>query len=364
MSTIDVKITQVNKQESKNLQASQLILEFKGKSVNSTLVNTIRRLCYDYVPTYAFPAELITIEKNNSVYDNDYMKCRLSQITAPNIKNNVYFLEDKYWMNIEYKDPNRLRHPDDNKVIDIYCNITNNTNENMNVTTEHIKIYEDGEELNNKFDKKYPHLLIDLRPKESFSCKLSSALSIGKISSIWSAAGNCYYEELDNDKFKFVIESQGQMDEYEILHKACRILKEKINLTKKLLDDKYDLPSLKNTNKLKLVLENEDHTLGGIINEYLQENKDIIFSGVSKPDLEINTMIIEFMSSKNNPIKPLIDTLDYIHEMFDDIENKIMKLGEKFINYKINNKTNSIIFFYFLPFCLIFLNITVDCVIV
>lgn len=338
MSKVDIKIKQLNKQEFKDLQNSQLVLQISGETVNPSLVNTLRRICYDYVPTYAFPAELITIEKNKSVYNNDYMKCRLSQMTLPNIKNDIFFLEDKYWFNIDFKDPNRLRHPDDKKVIDIYCNVTNNTNDNINVTTEDIKIFENGDELKNKYDKKFPHLLINLRPSDTFSCKLTSALSIGKNNSIWAAAGNVYFEELEDKKYKLTVESQGQMDEYEILHKACRILKEKILITKKLLEEKYNKSSNDETKKIKIVLDNEDHTLGGIINEFLQENENIAYSGLSKPDLAIDSMEIEFMSFKNNPIKPFMDTLDFIVKISDDMEKQFEKLGEKFINYKYNNK--------------------------
>jgi hypothetical protein len=43
-----------------------------GKSVNPVLVNTLRRLSYDYVPIYAFPGESIQIEKNTSIFNNDY----------------------------------------------------------------------------------------------------------------------------------------------------------------------------------------------------------------------------------------------------------------------------------------------------
>ena len=65
MDKADIKITQVSKQEFSNLRSSQLILLFSGKTVNTTLVNTIRRLTQDYVPTYAFPVETITIERKH-----------------------------------------------------------------------------------------------------------------------------------------------------------------------------------------------------------------------------------------------------------------------------------------------------------
>src|SRR5579885_2835589 len=134
MEPIDIKITQLHKQEFKNLQSSQLIIEISGKSVNSALVNTFRRISYDYIPTYAFPTESIYIEKNTSIFNNDYMKLRLSQMTIPNIVNKIYYLEDKYWKNIKYDNPERDKHPNDKKILEFYVNAINNTNEIMNVT--------------------------------------------------------------------------------------------------------------------------------------------------------------------------------------------------------------------------------------
>lgn len=49
MQPIDIKIKQISKQEFKNLQSSQLTLELSGKTVTTALVNTLRRLSYDYV---------------------------------------------------------------------------------------------------------------------------------------------------------------------------------------------------------------------------------------------------------------------------------------------------------------------------
>lgn len=339
MDKIDIKISQVHKQEFKNLQAGQLVLSLSGKTVNSTLVNTLRRLAYDYIPTYAFPSESISIEKNTSIFNNDYMRLRLSQMTVPNIIVSTYFLEDKYWKNVDFRNPEREKHPDDKKILEVYINATNNTNDVMNVTTEYAKVYEDGVELKDRFDPKYPLLIIQLRPGEVFSCRCVGIMSIGLVNNIWAAAGNAFFKEINENEFQLTIESQGQMDEYEIMHKSCRVLKDKINITKKLIKDKYDSPLIKDVSMIKLEIENEDHTLGNIINEYLQNSKNVLFSGVSKPNLLVDNMIIEFQTIKNNPLQYLDETLDYIISIADEIENQIENLGSEFISYVKINKT-------------------------
>ena len=142
--SIDILIEELQKRELKGLQDSRLILVFTGKTVTPELINSIRRLCIDYIPTYAFNKYGITIEKNTSIFNNDYMKLRLSQITMPNIINNIYYLDNDYWFQIDYSNPNRPKHPNDNKIIEMYIQAHNTTSDVLDVTTNHSKIYEDG----------------------------------------------------------------------------------------------------------------------------------------------------------------------------------------------------------------------------
>lgn len=330
MSNIDIKIKEVSKQGFKNLQASQLSIELSGKNASLVLVNTLRRLSYDYVPTYAFPANLITIDKNSSIFDNDYMRLRLSEITIPNISNKIAYLNDKYWKNVDYGNPEREKHPDDNKTLELNINVTNDTKENMNVTTEYARVFENGVELQKKFDPKFPLLIVQLRPGEFFSCHCVAALGIGKVNHIFSAAGNAYFDDyVDGKETKYILtlESQGQIDEYEILYKACIAIKEKLGITKELIKKQYDSPMVKEETMLHLELTNEDHTLGNIINDFLQDHKDVLFSGISKPSLLIDTMVITLKTVKKNPLIPIIDTIDYLVKLFDNIQSQIKKLG-------------------------------------
>lgn len=326
MSSIDIKIKEVSKQEFKNLQQSQLVIELSGKTTSLALVNTLRRLAYDHVPTYAFPTDSITIDKNTSIFDNDYMRLRLSEITIPNVSNKVNYLDDQYWRNVDYSNPEREKHPDDNKVLELYINVINDTKEVMNVTTEYARVFENGAEVN-KFDPKFPLLIIQLRPNESFSCRCVGSLGIGKVNHIFSAAGNAYFDN-DKDKYILTLESQGQLDEYEILYKSCIALKEKLHITKELIKNQYDSPMVKNEKTLRLELPNEDHTLGNIINDFLQDHKEVLFSGISKPSLLLDKMVITMKTIKNNPLIPITETIDYLVKVFDNIQSQVKKMGK------------------------------------
>lgn len=327
MQPIDIKIKQISKQEFKNLQSSQLTLELSGKTVTTALVNTLRRLSYDYVPTYAFPSELITIDKNVSVFDNDYMRLRLSEITIPNITNKIDYLDDQYWRNVNFSNPERDKHPDDNKILELYVNAKNDTKEIMNVTTENTRVFENGVELKEVFSSKFPSLIIQLRPGGSFSCRCVAALSVGKVNHIFCAAGNAYFDEDNSNKFMLTLESQGQISEYEILYKSCIIIKEKLKATKELLKEQYNDAKIKDVTKLKVELKNEDHTLGNIINEYLQDHKGVLFAGLSKPSLLIDTVVITMETLKKDPLIPLLETIDYVGKIFDNIQVQIKKLN-------------------------------------
>ena len=130
-----------------------------------------------------------------------------------------------------------------------------------------------------------------------------------------------------NDKFMLTLESQGQMSEYEILYKSCIIMKEKLKITKELLKEQYSDAKIKDITKLKIELKNEDHTLGNIINEYLQDHKGVLFAGVSKPSLLIDTMVITMQTLKKDPLGPLLETIDYVIKIFDNIQTQIKKLS-------------------------------------
>lgn len=327
MNKVDVKISQLHKQEVKGLQCSQLVLEFSGHSVNSTVVNTFRRLALDYVPTYAFTPETINIEENNSIFNDDYMRLRLAQLTVPNITVPVTYLPDRYWREIDYADPERERHQDDKANYELYINKVNSTTDVMNVTTNDVVILDNGKEIY-RFDKQYPHLLIQLRPKEVFKCHARAVLGIGKRNDIWAAAADAYYEDISPTKYNLTVESQGQLDEYEILIKGCDILTAKMDEIRKLIHEKYNTTEIKNQNLLHLSLVHEDHTTANIINEFLQIHPGIAFAGLSKPDLLQEEMVIKFRSVKENPIKPLIETIDFVVELTDSIKKQLAKLAK------------------------------------
>jgi DNA-directed RNA polymerase subunit L len=328
MDKIDIKITKLKKQPFKDLQASQLMLQFKGNTIRPAVVNALRRMSLNDVPTYAFCKDSINIEKNTTIFNNDYMELRLEQLTIPNVNVPVTLLDDKYWHQryVKYDDINREKDPSDTINLEIVINETNNTSAVYNLTTDDVKIYQDGVDVSNKFDKKNPLLILKMRPAETFNCVAKAVLGKGLRNNIWAAAATCYYEYDKINDVKFTMESQGQLDEYDILIRSCQIIKHKMKITKEQLQEKYENSDIINQKELSINFDNEDHTFGEVLNDFLQENNEIAFSGLSKPDLLKSEILIRMKTIKNNPLKPLFATMEYVIKIYDEIEKQLLKL--------------------------------------
>ncbi|AYV78778.1 MAG: DNA directed RNA polymerase subunit L [Edafosvirus sp.] len=332
---IDLTITQLEKKEFKDLISSKLVIQLTGKDANVVMANTLRRTSFDDIATYAFCNESINIEYNDTIFNSDYMRLRLSQIPIFNIENDVYFLPLKYWKKINYADPKREKHPDE-KVIQMYISSHNDTTEIMNVTTNHIKFYQDTMEIPNKYDSKYPILLVQLRPNETFKCQMKAVLGVGERNNIWAASSTAFYDELETNKINFTIESQGQMDEYEILVKACKIIQLKLETLKSDIQKKLTEGQIKPSQDIEIDFDGEDHTMGSLITYSLQDHPNITYAGVSKPDHLIKQIKIKMISTDDttSALDPFFEVLDHLKQIYGILENKIYQLGKKHIKLK------------------------------
>lgn len=325
MDPVNIKVNKLHKQNKEGLQKSQLVINISGKSATNAVVNSLRRLSLENVPTYSFCDKSINIEVNSSVFDNDYMRNRLSLLTIPNLKVPIYYLRDEYWKNVDYADPNRSKDPDDKLLYDMYINSTNNGDDIMNVTTNEAEYYRDGTREENVFDKNYPVLLVQLKPGQSFKCQCRLVLGVGKRNCCWNASSNSFFEEVD-DSFKLTVESMGQLDEVDIMVKSCAYMKERLRETKELLLKKYNTPDITNGDKLLIILDNETHTLGAVLGDALQMNKDVVYAGTSRPDLLLDQIKIKLMTAKTNPLPIVGKTIDYLIELYDNLQKQFSGL--------------------------------------
>lgn len=327
--------------------SSKLQLKLTGADVNNIIVNTIRRVLIDDIPSYAFCSDLIKITDNTSVFNNDMMRVRLEQLPVINVELDAFFLENKYWKNVDYSDPKRNKHPKE-KMIELSVTAYNDTNSVKNITTNHIKFYEDGEEIPQKYNKDCPILLVQLRPAETFKCSMRAAIGIGLRNNIWSAVSNAYYDDnTTNSKtgefittkgtdILFTVESLGQFDEYDCLIKACKFIKKKLEDIKNDITTKVQSKLIPDTREMIFVFENEDHTIGQLINDAFQDHPNIMYSGVSKSDHFVRSIKITIVSDNTikSPYKAMVEQIDMLKNKYEYIEKQFVSLNK-------NKKTSS-----------------------
>ena len=332
--SLSIECNEIEMHESNGLDASWLTLLFSGKDFNIKLANSLRRACSNNIPTFAIPQELITIELNTSVaFNNDYMKLRLAQLPVYGLDPDLYFLAEKYWNKdtVNYADPKREKHPKE-KSIEFYINSHNNSSMITNVTTNDIKMFIDGE-LINPYNKKYPMLLIKLRPNDRFKCHMKAVLGVGERNVIWAGARNVYYDEKNTSKNEilFTIEGNGQCHEYDTLLKACKFLIKKYTDLRTDLNKKFKSKEILPKKVIYLKLDKEDYTIAEPLNYELQDHKNIIMSGLSRPDHLVRSIQIKVESDENidSPIPAIL-------ECIDAVTNKFMHIG--YIISELKNK--------------------------
>ena len=327
--TLDINVQEISFTQQNGFISSQLVLALSGKDMNSVIANTLRRVSYDDIPTYAF--EQINIEHNNSkAFDNDFMTMHLRQLPIYDIKTDLYYLHPKYWQNIDYSDKNRQKHESELSIEGV-INVLNNTNELMNVTTKQLSYYIDGKQVeypNRRPD--HPILLIELLPNQTFKCQMKAYLGVGEKDSIWFASKLSYYNyDSDPNNITFTIESTGQFSEYEILIKCCKLIKLKLNAIKNEVQNRIDTKEIRPSQIIHIDLANEDHTIGNLINNALQDHQQIAFSGVSKPDhlVKLIKFKIQSIDDVESPLGALFEVIDYLKSVFTLIEKKFSDLS-------------------------------------
>ena len=349
------------------------ILSFTIQNCDVSLVNALRRLILSDVETVGFNTEPynesdIKIIENTSSLHNEFLLQRIGLVPL--------FVND-----VNKFDPSKYK---------FSLNVQNTSNNILSVTTKDIKITDadtNDEVSNDTFFKANPitndHILIiKLKPnpnKEGEKLHFEGVASIGNgskhsrfspVSCItyinvidqekYNAALEKFIEESEGEnidleakfkttygeryfktnslerpsEFEFTIESIGALKPYIIFLKALDILI--IKLT-------YFLNNLeKNSDKVKIqesvgvmkgydiIINNENHTLGYLLQSYIQilHNDDINFVGYRNPHPLKDNIELTISTSDNNidKIKTIINsTTKSIIEIINNVKKEIHK---------------------------------------
>ena len=303
--------------------ASLLKLEISGNKVTYPVINSLRKICLDQIPIYAFHTSKINIIKNTSVFDNTYMRNRLSQLPILNLENKVKFLPLKYYKNGLLTE----KHPDDTTDIEVFIKSKNDGPEKiLNVTTNDLIITINNERIDNSkmYSKEHPILLIQLRIGEEFECSMKSVLSVGEFDSIFNSS-NSYYDEINPNKYYFSIESSGQLPSYKLLEIGCEIILEKMKIIEDNISNNQYETLITENNSAIIELINEDHTCGGIINEMIQNMKESIYCGITKPNFMQKNILFKIKTDKSTTPtdifkKGIIQSKKIVEELKENLE--------------------------------------------
>jgi len=351
----DIKIIDKTKKDYNN----RIEFVLSGDDINYNIINTLRRGIEEYIPSYAFDLKNMIIKHNTSIFNNDYMRLRLSLVPVLGVKNDISNIEkvlnleaetnktifDKKLENVEV-----LKQMEDKQLKERANNLTlivnktiNNSNKIMNITTDNAIFRYNTKIIPSPYNP--PLLLIKLKPGQEFSCECYSSLDIPLRNAIYLPCSICSYEENDINNFLFKLESLGQLTEKDLLMRSCLIIINKLKILKDVIYDKIknyksetikDIYNLDNkTNSLNdeldihlingiIKLEHESHTMGPLITRYLQEDKHILFAGYKVEQLLVKELKITYKTDGKN----ILDIFNNIFDKIIKIYNQLFKQFE------------------------------------
>lgn len=321
---------------------SRLEFKIQGKNLDYISMNTLRRIIMSDIPIYAY--DIFKFENNTSVFNNNYIKLRLMNIPIWHIENNIIYYEpnnEDTKIDEEYEDDHhdiaqedftsvtelsevkevikdtKVEQTINTKQLTMYVNFKNKSQDILTVTTNDAKFYYNEKIINSPY--KTPIPLVDLQPDQEIAFSAISKLGIEEKNAIYSAVSVCYYKQIKDNEFDFVIESRGQLNEERIIIVAID------NIIKKMDSFLNLLKSTKIDDKLEGIINvnNEGHTLGNIISRGLQQHNNISFAGYKLVHpLSKKLEIIYKLKKVGKIINIIEDVINYYSEIYKSIKKQ------------------------------------------
>ena len=284
---------------------------------NHIIINTIRRTILSDIPIYAFNNFIFTI--NESIFNNNYMKLRLSNMPVWGIPNKIdkFTRENKTQMENVLEDEGIIDIPMDDDIdlenelsvntsslnqLTMYVDYKNINKSIVTVTTNDAKFYYSNNNIPSPYPVPIP--LIKLQPTQAINFSAITVLGTEKESSIYSAVTICYYNEINDDEFKFILESKGQIQEQRIFEVAL------INIIYTLEKLIKIIPLEENSHIGEIIINEENNTIGNLLSYWLQKHKNVKFACYNIPHLLENKVIIHY---------ELINEKVKLKEVFNDL---------------------------------------------
>jgi DNA-directed RNA polymerase subunit L len=319
---------------------SRLEFNICGSDINYVIVNTLRREIMTSIPIYAF--DDIKFEKINSIFHSNMLNLRLTNLPVWGIINTVDYIDynlksinvsnNNFDINEDINDDIDLNIADvynlsSLKQLTMYVNYKNKTNDIVTVTTDDAKFYYDEKQIESPYLNKNLQI-VKLKPDQEIAFSAITRVGTEFEHTMFSAISIATYEQKTNTNFNFILESRGQITEKRILIVSIiNIIKRLDNFIKCLNDVTTKLLLIENTSDNldgKIIINNEDHTLGNLISRGLQQHNQINSAGYNLEHPLVRKVIFSYSMKSNNNIKKICeDVVNYYLDLFARIRKHI-----------------------------------------
>jgi len=319
-------------------------------NINRALINTIRIHIFQKVPEKCFTK--IIIIKNTSCYDNNELEDRFSMIplkgdeitetefidfinqeqndnktisTIETSTNQIFDDEQLTEYNFEtnYMLLSSLQNV---KGVALYCKVKND-NKNMDVmyvTTEHCRYYKNGNEISNPYNE-LPLLLCKLRLNQELEFVAYSSIEIANNNPLWEPIRNCWFVELESNKYKFTIISKGQTYPRDIIIRAVKIIEQRIDKFSKILqDNEKDL----NSNPIQINIQDDKYSIGDVLSHYLRLDKNVKMANYKVPHIMKDESILSVRFEDNITDKIFDIFMNCFERIKEDLNICILNLNK------------------------------------
>lgn len=283
---------------------SKSIFKLKGNNVNHVLLNTLRRTIYTDIPIYAF--NRIVFEKNTSVYHNNYLKIKIENLPVWSIENDVPYIVHSNRLDNE----NDICNVNDLEQLTMFISCKNKGQDVINVTTDDAKFYYKGKQIKTPYKNAIP--ILKLKNGQEIVISAITNINTEEYGTKYSAVSICIFNKISDEEYILIIESRGQLKEKEILHRAL------INIIRRLTKIELEINKLQLINNEEeniIILEGEDHTMGNLLSNEIQNNKNIKYAAYHIPHPMEKILQIQYTLTDK--------TADIISIMKECIKNKI-----------------------------------------
>lgn len=312
----------------KELFNSRLEFDISGKDIDYAVVNTIRRIILSEIPCLSFND--IDISENTSVFNNNQIRLYIQNIPVIGVKNIPIKYKKKKTSEDEAEEDEELNDLLGNNEIEIesetnieensledmtlYLQYHNKSSEIKSVTTDDAKFYYMGKEIKTPYPN--PIIIVKLQPNQKIKLTAKSVLGIEKEDGKNSLVSVCAFNEINDNKFKFFLESRGQMKEQEIVKRSCYVINRKLEKLQKIF------PKIK-MQEGEIKIPKEKHTIGNLISHGLSLLKETKYSTYYQKHSLDNEIFIKFSFDKEYDVKTLVEKVcKNYQKIFKDIDNK------------------------------------------